>query len=94
MPRRMVRRSTKRQRGGSLGSWLRKAHDFIKKNKLISRIGGILGSAGVPYAGGIASVAGMHGYGRRRRRVGRGLRLPGAGMCGGSMSRPSFAVRV
>ena len=88
--RRMVRRSTKRQRGGSLGSWLRKAHDFIKKNKLISRIGGILGSAGVPYAGGIASVAGMHGYGRRRRRVvGRGLRLPG-----GSMSRPSFAVRV
>ena len=87
--RRMVRRST-RQRGGSLGSWLRKAHDWIKKNKIISRVGGILGSAGVPYAGGIASVAGMHGYGaKRRRRVGRGLRLPG-----GSMSRPSFAMRV
>jgi hypothetical protein len=85
--RRMVRRST-RQRGGSLGSWLRKAHDWIKKNKIISRVGGILGSAGVPYAGGIASVANMHGYGRRRR-VGRGLRLPG-----GSMSRPSFAMRV
>ena len=86
---RMVRRSTKRQRGSGLGSWLKKAGAWIKKHKLISRIGSVLGSAGVPYAGGIASVANMHGYGaKRRRRIGRGLRLP----CG-SMSRPVFAMR-
>jgi hypothetical protein len=91
MPRRMVRRSTKRQRGSGLGSWLKKAGAWIKKHKLISRIGSILGSAGVPLAGTIGTAAGAIGYGRMRRRrvVGRGLRLPG-----GSMSRPSFAVRV
>ena len=69
MPRRMVRRSTKRQRGGSLGSWLKKAHDWVKKHKLVSRIGSVLGTAGVPYASNIAGVASKLGYGRRRRRI-------------------------
>ena len=86
----MARRVSHRRRkqvGKGLGSWLRKAHDWIKKHKLVSRIGSVLGSAGVPYAGSVGSVAGKLGYGRRRRRMGSGVRL----IRGGSMSRPFVA---
>ena len=55
--------------------WARKAHGFVKDNKVISTAGGILGTLGVPYASQIGSVAGSLGYGRR----GYGLRLAGAG---------------
>ena len=41
--------------------------DFLKKTKLLSRAGKVLGSIGVPYAGAIGSAAGMFGHGRRRR---------------------------
>ena len=83
---RRVSHRRRRQKGGSIGSWLKRAHDFIKKHKLISRIGSVLGSAGVPYAGSVGSVAGKLGYGRRRR-MGSGVRL----IRGGSMSRPFVA---
>jgi hypothetical protein len=42
--------------------------DFLKKTKLLSRAGKVLGTLGVPYAGTIGSAAGMMGYGRRGRR--------------------------
>jgi hypothetical protein len=46
---------------------LRSAHDFVKKNKLISRAASALSAAGLPYAGTIGSAASAMGYGRRRR---------------------------
>ena len=75
---RMGRRRN-RMRGGALPGWLSKAHSFVKKNKLISRVAGALRSANVPYAGKIASISSKLGYGRRKRRSGSGLRLAGAG---------------
>ena len=50
---------------------LRSAHDWIKKNKIISTVGSALGRVGVPYAGAIGTAASTLGYGRRhyRRRV-------------------------
>ena len=77
----------RKQSGKGLGSWLRKAHDFVKKHKLISRIGGVLGSAGIPYANTVSGVASRFGYGKRTRRTGRGLRL----VKGGSLTRPRIA---
>lgn len=57
-----------RRRGGSLLDALRSAHDWIKKNRVISTVGNALGSVGVPYAGTIGKAASVLGYGRRRRR--------------------------
>ena len=52
---------------------LRSAHDWIKKNKIISTVSGAL--SGVPGIGGIASAinkgSSALGYGRRRRTVRR-----------------------
>ena len=89
---RRVSQRRRRQKGGSIGSWLRKAHDWIKKHKLVSRIGSVLGSAGVPYASTIGNISGKMGYGRRRR-MGSGVRLirGGSMRIGGSMSRPFVA---
>lgn len=83
MPRhRVMKRRSHRSRMGGSGvlDWLRKAHDFIKKNKLVSRIGSSLGAMGVPYAGAIGKAGGVLGYGRRRvhrRRLGGSLRPAG-----------------
>jgi len=49
---------------------LKKAHDYIKKHKVISRTANALGSVGLPYGSTIGSIAATAGYGRRRR-VGR-----------------------
>ena len=78
----------RRQSGKGLGSWLRKAHDWVKKHKVVSRVGSLLGTMGVPYANTVSGVASRFGYGKtRRRRTGRGLRL----VKGGSISRPRIA---
>ena len=65
---------TKRRRVG--GSWLgdafTKAHDFVKKNKLVSTIANALGSAGVPYASAIGKASAALGYGKRVHRRRRG----------------------
>ena len=58
-----------RRRGGGFMDALRSAHDWIKKNKIISTVGSALGRVGVPYAGTIGTAASTLGYGRRRRRV-------------------------
>ena len=67
----------KRQRGRGFMDWISKAGDFLKSSKLVSTVGNALGSAGVPFASQIGSVAGSLGYGRRRR--GKGLGLAGMG---------------
>ena len=77
---------SRKMKGRGLMSWLRSAHDFIKKNKLISRLASGYSQTGLPYAGAVGiggSVAKMAGYGkrtrgrvvmRRRRMVGSALR--------------------
>ena len=83
--RTMVRRKTRRMRGGKktgLFGWLSRAHDFIKKHKIISRVGKLYGMTGLPGAApvGLAATAAstlgygkyrsnqVMGYGRRRTR--------------------------
>ena len=61
-------RKRRRKRGRGLGDFLRSAHDFIKKHKIISSVGSALGAVGVPYAGLVGKAAGVLGYGRRRTR--------------------------
>jgi hypothetical protein len=53
-----------RRRGRGFFDFLRKAHDFIKSNKIISRIGSLIPH---PAARAIGTAAGALGYGRRRR---------------------------
>lgn len=60
-----------------------RVHDFLKKHKVISRVGKTLGAIGVPYAKGIGNIADTLGYGRRRRR--RGLRRRRIRRIGGCM---------
>ena len=68
----------RKTRGGSkFTDFFKRAHSWIKKNKVISRVSGALNKIGVPYTDKIASVASTLGYGRRRR--GGSLRLAGAG---------------
>lgn len=60
----------RRMRGGSFMGFLRGANNFLRKTKLLSRVGG-LASMAFPVLKGPSAVAGMLGYGRRRRRGGR-----------------------
>ncbi len=60
------KRRVRRRRGGSIGSWLRGAHGYIKSNKLVSR-----GLSLIPGASKYASAAQTLGYGRKRRRTTR-----------------------
>ena len=66
----MRRRRVRRPRGRGFMDAIRSAHDWIKKNRIISTVGSALGKVGVPYAGAIGTAASALGYGRRRR-VGR-----------------------
>lgn len=77
MPRR--RRRQRGQKGeGPVLDWLkrtaRKAHDFIKDNRLISRGATALAPALGPYSGtvgNIGRIAAVAGYGKKKRRGGR-----------------------
>ena len=84
----MYRRKTTRKGGkrrmrgrGKVMDFLRKAAGFLKRNKIVSRVANGLASVLPPQYAGIAksvgAAAGSIGYGRRRRRFGRGLRLAG-----------------
>jgi hypothetical protein len=68
--RRRVGRPRRRQGAGFLDA-LRSAHDFIKRNKIISTVSGALSKVGIPYAGAINTASTALGYGRRRRVVRR-----------------------
>lgn len=79
----MRRRRVVRRRGAGFFDVLKSAHDWIKKNKIISTVSGALSKVGVPYAGAINTASSALGYGRksyrkrrvvRRRRVGGSLR--------------------
>jgi hypothetical protein len=63
------RRHRRAMHGRGLFSWLKKAHDWVKNNKIISTVGSAL--SGLPVIGNVAgvvgSVADTLGYGRRRR---------------------------
>ena len=70
----MVRRKTRRMRGGKktgLFGWLSRAHDFIKKHKIISRVGKLYGMTGLPGAAPVglaATAASTLGYGHGKNR--------------------------
>ena len=63
-------RRTRRKQGAGFMDALRSAHNWIKSNKIISGVSGLLSKVGVPYAGAINSASSALGYGRKRR-VGR-----------------------
>ncbi len=72
--RRRVGRPRRRHGGSflsSIGNALSGAHDWLKRNKIISTVSGALSRVGVPYAGAINTASSALGYGRRRRRVRR-----------------------
>jgi len=67
------RRHRRVMHGSGLFDWIKKAHSWIKNNKVISTVGSAL--SGVPVIGNVAGVVGSIadtlGYGRRRhKRVG------------------------
>lgn len=67
MPRYSKTRTTSRRRmvgRGKVWDWIKKAHNWIKSNKVISRVAGLIPH---PYAQAISTGASTLGYGRRRR---------------------------
>ena len=76
--------SRKMKGRGKFKQFLGKANDFLKKSKILSKLGNAYSKygslAGLPYTGMVgnaASIAKQAGYGRRKRRVGSGLRVAG-----------------
>lgn len=61
-------------KGGGFMDFLRGANKFLKKTQLLSKVGG-LASAVFPALKAPAAIAGMFGYGRRRRIRGGQRRL-------------------
>jgi len=78
----MPRKRKSGQKGAGLGSFLSKANDWLRKSKLISKVGSTLDSAGVPWAGKVGNVAGKLGYGRKG--------MSGGSRMGASMSHVKF----
>jgi hypothetical protein len=76
---------------GSALNWIKNAaksiHGFVKKNKLLSKGGNWLASSGLVNdprlkmaLAGATSLASKAGYGRRRARMGMGVRLAGGAL--------------
>lgn len=84
----------RRQKGKGFMSFMKKVGGFLKKTKLLSRVGSALGAIGVPYAGTIGSAAGMLGYGRRRRVPHRRSRGGAMGLAGGALRLAGQARRM
>jgi len=62
------------RRGERLRRWASKANSFLKKTKLLSRVGKLYGMTPLPASGLVskaARLAGTMGYGRRKTRVRR-----------------------
>ena len=97
----VMRRGRRKMKGGSIMGWIRSANNFLRKHKVLSTAGSIIGKTGLPYSSQIGTagkIAGMAGYGRRMkrgrgviptggmyRRRGKGLRLAGSGNCNHKM---------
>ena len=75
---------SRKMRGRGLLDWIKKAHSFIKKNKLISRLASGYSQTGLPYAGAVGiggSTAKLLGYGKRTRgRVVMRRRMAGSAL--------------
>lgn len=72
MPRNSRTRKTSRRRiigRGKVWDWIKKAHGWIRDNKVISRVAGLIPH---PYAQTISKGASVLGYGRRRVKSRRG----------------------
>ena len=68
MPKRRPRR--KQAGNGKVGDFFRKAHDFVKSNRLISRAATALSPIAGPYSnavGNFGRIAHIAGYGPRSR---------------------------
>jgi hypothetical protein len=82
MPRHYRKATTHRRKmkGRGFMDFISKVGGFLKKHKIISRAGGVLGRILPGQYGNVArtvgTAAGSLGYGRRRR-IGRGLKLAG-----------------
>ena len=62
-------RRKRRVYGGSkFTDFFKKAHNYVKQHHLISGIANALGTAGVPYANKVGSVASSLGYGLPPKR--------------------------
>jgi len=63
-------RKKKHMKGRGIKEFLGKINDFLKKTKIISTVANAIPH---PFAKGVGTVAGLAGYGkkRRKRRVGR-----------------------
>lgn len=59
---------------------LSKAHSFLKRSRVISRMAGRSSHAGIRAAGSVASALGYGRRFRRKRRKGGALKLAGMGM--------------
>ena len=76
----------RRHRGRGLMDFLGKANNFLRNSKLISSVASALPGVGPV----IGNVAGALGYGRRRRRLGRGLSLAGHGRHHGGFAKVGY----
>jgi len=84
-------RRRRRMHGRGLGSFLGKANNFLRDNKIISRVANTLAESGIApgLSGTVGKIASTLGYGRRRRRhrrakvhaeLGGALKLAGMGL--------------
>ena len=85
---------------GKFTDFLNKANGFLKKSQILSKLGGMYSKIGqvlpLPYAGTVGTAAGFAnkmGYGRRRKRVGKGLRVAGGSVRRGGGLYPSGGSR-
>lgn len=88
---------TRKQKGDGFADFARKANEWLRKTKAISKVANTLATVGVPYAGNIGQVAGKLGYGKRvRKRTGGarkstgGARKGGARKSAGALSQVKF----
>ena len=86
---------------GKFTDFLNKAHGFLKKSQILSKLGGMYSKIGqvlpLPYAGTVGTAAGFAnklGYGRKRRvRKGGSLYAAGGKMRRGTGLTPSGGSR-
>lgn len=72
----------RRMHGRGFGNFLSKANNFLRDNKIISRVANTLAESGVApgLSSTIGKIAGTLGYGRRHHRMHKGGALKLAGM--------------
>lgn len=80
-------RRRRRMHGRGLGSFLGKANNFLRDNKIISRVANTLAESGIApgLSGTVGKIASTLGYGRRRHHRmrhhrGGALKLAGMGL--------------